>query len=205
MAITPRQFYRQAQQKLRALKAEMEETMEATPTTPISDFFMPIRIAVGDMHGETYLFEDSHLEAAIQTQLKSSSIFNSLTLKPVAENRDEEALHIEPQIDNPNLWALIWLKSARMLLTPMQSRLAIKQPGLSIDNFGYHQTIWIMNHEVYQKEMELEHSQVFKTYKDLFTWAAAQTSSDYFWKLANVEEEVPVATFQISSDGIGFD
>lgn len=164
--------------------------------TPISEFRDGIRVLIGDIHADNQLYEDGHIDTAVKMLVRGGS-FSGFTLT----NADAD---ITPTIDDPNLFGLIYIKAARQLLIPHASRMSVRQPGLSVMTGGKKDTLWILSHDAYQKEMTLASRKMFDTYQDLFSWLSANTNSKYFWSKMEVNEDIPVDTVSVGLDGTYF-
>jgi len=163
--------------------------------TPISDFRDGIRVLIGDVHADAYMFEDAAVDSAVKLLIRSGSPFEAYSLT----NGNAE---ITPDVSNPNAFGLVMLKAARAMLTPHSARMSVRQPGLSVVTGGHRETLYILTDDAYEKEMEMEEADVFKTYQDLYTWLAAHTGSDYFWGKMRVDEEIPINDLSVGSGGI---
>jgi hypothetical protein len=163
--------------------------------TPISDLYDGIRVLIGDLHADSYLYEDDALRSAVRLIIQSGSPFEAYAL-------DGPKTGIEPVVSDPNAYGLMLLRAARSLLTPHADGLSVRHPGMSIVDRGKKATLWVLSSDAYEKEMAMEDGAAFNTYQDLYAYFAAHNSHPYFWSKMNVDEEVPVNTMTFSGSGV---
>lgn len=161
-----------------------------------------IRVLIGDLHADNYLFDDEHIKTTVQMLVQGGSI-KGYTFEHDTVGGGNDWIII-PEVTDPNAYGLILIKAARALLTPHASRMSVRQPGLSVMSGGRKDTLWLLSQDAYQKEMAMANSDAFETYQDLYSWLAANTNSKYFWSKMKVDEDIPVDTITTGTGGVYF-
>lgn len=159
-------------------------------STAITQFYRPLRILLGDADPVVKRFPNEVLGDGVRTAVQLNK------LPTYALSVDE--LSIDPEITNPNKFALLTYHTARLFVSPVPEKYSFRTRAFG-ESFGS------VRHHLQTLELEihrLENGTMFSAWQNYFTWLSGMAGLPLAEVLTDMVAEAPLWHATLTREGI---
>lgn len=165
-------------------------------STPISEFYEPVRAFLGDFNTTVRRYQDTSILAVVKALVRGGRLnanADGITYTLTVDN-----LSITPLLDNPNTWMLMVYKACAVFAYAGGDAYSYKTRAIS-ESFGESRQLI---HSLESGLHELENGTMFASWQSLSGWAAGLTGLDFWSHMSQLTFTAPVQTLSVSQSGI---
>lgn len=159
-------------------------------STLISSLRAPLRFILGDRDSAFYLFSDTILDDGV----RSAILLNEL--KNYALTADQ--LSVTPALTDPNKFALLCFKTAKMFMDSNPDRYSFKSRAFSESIGGYREFLSTLEQKIYK----LENGAMFSGWQSFHAFLSGISGVPLLEVFSDMEVSAPFTTVSLTTSGV---